>query len=46
VSLRVRRTNGRAIACYRHAGFAAAGRGTKALPSGETVPYYRMVLRP
>ncbi len=46
VSLRVRRTNQRAIACYRRVGFAVTGSGTKSLPSGEAVPYYRMVLAP
>jgi ribosomal protein S18 acetylase RimI-like enzyme len=46
VALRVRRSNGRAIACYRRAGFTLAGSGTKSLPSGEAVPYYRMVFPP
>ena len=46
VALRVRRTNERAIACYRRAGFTVTGSGTKALPSGDTVPYYSMVLAP
>lgn len=46
VSLRVRPTNERAIACYRGVGFSVAGTGTKSLPSGEAVPYYRMVLAP
>jgi ribosomal protein S18 acetylase RimI-like enzyme len=46
VVLRVRRTNARAIACYRHAGFTVAGGGTKSLPSGEVVPYIRMEQRP
>jgi ribosomal protein S18 acetylase RimI-like enzyme len=46
IALRVRRTNARAIACYRRAGFAVTGSGSKTLPSGEVVPYYRMVLRP
>jgi RimJ/RimL family protein N-acetyltransferase len=46
VALRVRRTNERAIACYRRAGFTVTGSGTKSLPSGETVPYYSMVLAP
>ena len=46
VALRVRRTNARAIACYRRVGFTITGSGTKSLPSGETVPYYGMVLRP
>jgi hypothetical protein len=44
--LRVRRSNARAIACYRHAGFAVTGSGSKSLPSGEVVPYYRMTCRP
>jgi ribosomal protein S18 acetylase RimI-like enzyme len=46
VSLRVRRTNERAIACYRGIGFTVTGSGTKSLPSGEAVRYYRMVLAP
>ena len=32
VALRVRRTNERAIACYRRAGFTVSGSGTKPLP--------------
>jgi RimJ/RimL family protein N-acetyltransferase len=46
VSLRVRRTNERAIACYRRIGFTVTGSGTKSLPTGEAVPYHRMVLAP
>ncbi len=46
VSLHVRRANERAIACYRGIGFTVTGSGTKSLPSGETVPYYSMVLAP
>jgi ribosomal protein S18 acetylase RimI-like enzyme len=46
VALRVRRTNQRAIACYRRVGFTVTGRGTKSLPSGETVPYYSMIVAP
>jgi RimJ/RimL family protein N-acetyltransferase len=46
VALRVRRSNARAIACYRRVGFTLAGSGTKTRPSGERVPYYRMVLPP
>jgi RimJ/RimL family protein N-acetyltransferase len=46
VSLRVRRTNERAIACYRGIGFTITGSGTKSLPSGEVVFYYGMVLTP
>jgi ribosomal protein S18 acetylase RimI-like enzyme len=42
VVLRVRRSNARAIACYRRVGFTVSGSGTKSLPSGESVPYYRM----
>src|SRR5450756_299130 len=34
----------RAVACYRRAGFAITGHGSKTLPSGEVVPYHRMVL--
>lgn len=44
IVLRVRRSNARAIACYGHAGFAVTGTGTKTLPSGEIISYYRMVL--
>ena len=46
VTLRVRRSNARAIACYRRVGFSVASSGTKSLPSGEAVPYYWMVLPP
>ncbi len=44
VALRVRCSNARAVACYRRVGFAVAGHGSKTLPSGEVVPFYRMVL--
>ena len=44
IVLRVRRSNTRAIACYRRVGFTVIGSGCKSLPSGEAVPYYRMVL--
>jgi RimJ/RimL family protein N-acetyltransferase len=44
IVLRVRRTNARAIACYRRAGFVVLGHGSKTLPSGEDVPYYSMAL--
>jgi ribosomal protein S18 acetylase RimI-like enzyme len=43
IVLRVRRSNIRAIACYRRVGFAVAGSGSKSLPSGQVVPYLRMV---
>jgi RimJ/RimL family protein N-acetyltransferase len=46
VVLRVRRSNARAIACYQRIGFAVTGSGSKSLPSGEMVPYYRMVCPP
>jgi len=46
IVLRVRRSNARAIACYRRVGFTVAGGGSKSLPSGEAVPYYRMVCLP
>ena len=42
IVLRVRRSNARAIACYRRAGFAVTGQSSKTLPSGEVVPFYRM----
>jgi ribosomal protein S18 acetylase RimI-like enzyme len=44
IVLRVRRSNTRAMACYRRVGFIVAGGGSKALPSGEVVPYYHMAL--
>ena len=44
IVLRVRRSNARAIACYRRARLRRQGSGSKTLPSGEAVPYYRMVL--
>ena len=44
VVLRVRRSNADAVSCYRRVGFAVTSRGCKTLPSGEVVPYYRMVL--
>jgi RimJ/RimL family protein N-acetyltransferase len=44
IALRVRCSNARAIACYRRVGFTIAGSGSKRLPSGEAIPYYRMVL--
>jgi RimJ/RimL family protein N-acetyltransferase len=44
IVLRVRRSNERAIACYRRAGFMVTDSGTKSLPSGELIPYYRMEL--
>ena len=44
VALRVRCSNARAVSCYRRVGFAVAGHGSKTLPSGEVVPYHRMVL--
>ena len=44
VALRVRRSNVRAVACYRRAGFTTTECGSKSLPSGEVVLYYRMVL--
>ena len=46
IGLRVRRSNARAIACYRRVGFTITGRGSKSLPSGEVVPYYRMTRLP
>jgi ribosomal protein S18 acetylase RimI-like enzyme len=46
IVLRVRRSNTRAIACYRRVGFAITGGGSKSLPSGEVVSYLRMVCLP
>jgi S-methylmethionine-dependent homocysteine/selenocysteine methylase/ribosomal protein S18 acetylase RimI-like enzyme len=42
IVLRVRRSNARAVACYRRAGFSVTGSGSKPLPSGEVVPYLHM----
>jgi GNAT superfamily N-acetyltransferase len=44
VALRVRCSNARAVSCYRRVGFAVVDHGSKTLPSGEVVPYHRMVL--
>ena len=46
IVLRVRRSNARAIACYRRVGFTITGSGSKSLESGEVVPYYRMTCPP
>ncbi len=46
IVLRVRRSNARAIACYRRVGFTVTDSGSKPLPSGELVPCYRMTCRP
>jgi RimJ/RimL family protein N-acetyltransferase len=46
IALRVRQANARAIACYRRVGFTVTGSGSKSLPSGEVVSYYRMVCQP
>jgi len=46
IVLRVRRSNARAIACYRRVGFTVTSSCSKSLPSGEMVPYYRMVCPP
>ena len=43
IILRVRCSNARAIACYRRVGFTITDQGSKSLPSGEVVSYYRMV---
>lgn len=45
VCLHVRKTNARAIACYRRAGFVVVEEGTKQSPSGELIAFHRMVLR-
>ena len=42
IVLRVRRSNARAVACYRRAGFSVTGSGSKPLSSGVVVPYFRM----
>jgi GNAT superfamily N-acetyltransferase len=44
VALRVRCSNARTVSCYRRVGFAVVDHGSKTLPSGEAVPYHRMVL--
>ena len=44
VALRVRCSNARAVSCYRRVGFAVVDHGSKTLPRGEVVPYYRMLL--
>jgi RimJ/RimL family protein N-acetyltransferase len=44
IVLRVRRSNTRAIACYRRVGFTVVSSGSKSSASGEIVPYYRMAL--
>ena len=46
IVLRVRQANARAIACYRRAGFVVTGTGSKSLPSGGRVSFYRMVCPP
>ena len=46
IGLRVRRSNARAIACYRRVGFTVTCSGSRSLPSGEVVPYYRMTRLP
>jgi len=44
ITLRVRRTNLAAVACYEHAGFTVTGEGIKSPPAGDPIPYYRMSL--
>lgn len=46
ITLHVRESNARAIACYEKIGFASASSGMKLLPSGEEVPYLQMQLLP
>ena len=46
ITLHVRESNARAIACYEKNGFAITSNGTKLLPSGEQVPYFEMRLPP
>jgi ribosomal protein S18 acetylase RimI-like enzyme len=46
IVLRVRQSNARAIACYRRVGFTVTDSGSKSLPSGEVVRFYRMVRPP
>ena len=45
VTLRVRRDNARAIACYEKLGFATTSRGAKVLASGASLPFFEMRLR-
>jgi RimJ/RimL family protein N-acetyltransferase len=42
ISLNVRQANLRAISCYRRAGFAIVGNGTKTSKSGTEIPFLRM----
>ena len=44
VSLHVRRTNRRAMACYRAVGFEVVSSGTKILASGDEVAFVTMIL--
>lgn len=44
LSLHVRESNARAIACYRAVGFETVDTGSKVLPSGERVAFHTMVL--
>jgi RimJ/RimL family protein N-acetyltransferase len=45
VSLRVRRSNSRAIACYEKAGFVVTSGGTKSSPSGAPIHFFKMQLK-
>ncbi len=42
VTLRVRRDNARAIACYEKLGFAITSYGAKVLTSGASLPFFKM----
>jgi RimJ/RimL family protein N-acetyltransferase len=44
ISLHVRKSNARAIACYRAVSFEVVDSGTKASPSGEPIAFHKMVL--
>lgn len=45
VRLNVRKSNQRAIACYRNCGFSVIGEGTKTGPKGEIIPFLTMETR-
>lgn len=43
IALHVRRSNERAIRCYRSVGFELVDKGSKASPRGEAIAFYTMV---
>jgi RimJ/RimL family protein N-acetyltransferase len=46
ICLNVRRSNARALGCFRSLGFVIDGAGTKVPPSGDRIPFYSMVWSP